>query len=96
MRSDPNSDGKKSDTKIRNFFNFNRGTFSVVREGLQRQENRKYALKFIDKRFVDDEDFRLLVREVNINFFQEVTIGSKDRYYEKGKSREHFEPQGAI
>jgi len=43
-----------------------RGTFSIVREGVHRDTKQKYALKFIDKKYVDREDMLLLTREIDI------------------------------
>jgi len=43
-----------------------RGTFSIVREGIHRETKQKYALKFIDKKYVDREDMLLLTREIDI------------------------------
>jgi len=43
-----------------------RGTFSVVKEGLHKETKEKYALKFIDKKYVDKEDVMLLTREIDI------------------------------
>jgi len=43
-----------------------RGTFSIVKEATQKATGEKYALKFIDKKFVDQEDLVLLRREIDI------------------------------
>jgi len=43
-----------------------RGTFSIVREGVHKATGVRYALKFIDKKFVDNEDLVLLSREIDI------------------------------
>jgi len=43
-----------------------RGTFSVVKEGIHRETKQKYALKFIDKKYVDRDDMLLLSREIDI------------------------------
>eukprot|EP01114_Cavostelium_apophysatum_P007797 TRINITY_DN1997_c0_g1_i4.p1 TRINITY_DN1997_c0_g1~~TRINITY_DN1997_c0_g1_i4.p1 ORF type:complete len:353 (+),score=94.68 TRINITY_DN1997_c0_g1_i4:129-1187(+) len=43
-----------------------RGTFSIVYEATHKETGKKYALKFIDKKFVDKEDLVLLSREIDI------------------------------
>jgi len=43
-----------------------RGTFSVVKQGTHKRTGEKYAVKFIDKKFVDQEDLVLLSREIDI------------------------------
>jgi calcium/calmodulin-dependent protein kinase I len=43
-----------------------RGTFSIVKEGVNRKTGEKVALKFIDKKYVDKEDLLLLTREIDI------------------------------
>lgn len=43
-----------------------RGTFSVVKQGTNKKTGEKYAAKFIDKKFVDQEDLVLLSREIDI------------------------------
>jgi calcium/calmodulin-dependent protein kinase I len=42
------------------------GTFSVVRQGTHKKSGEKFAVKFIDKKFVDQEDLVLLSREIDI------------------------------
>jgi len=43
-----------------------RGGFSVVREGTDRVTGEKIAIKFIEKKFVDQEELKLLGREIDI------------------------------
>jgi len=43
-----------------------RGTFSVVKEGTHKETKQKFALKFIDKKYVDADDMQLLAREIDI------------------------------
>jgi len=43
-----------------------RGGFSVVREGRNRITGEKVAVKFIEKKFVDQEELKLLQREIDI------------------------------
>jgi len=43
-----------------------RGGFSVVREGVDRANGEKVAIKFIEKKFVDQEELKLLGREIDI------------------------------
>jgi len=43
-----------------------RGTFSIVKEATQKATGAKFALKFIDKKFVDRDDLILLSREIEI------------------------------
>jgi len=43
-----------------------RGGFSVVREGVDRATGEKVAIKFIEKKFVDQEELKLLGREIDI------------------------------
>jgi calcium/calmodulin-dependent protein kinase I len=43
-----------------------RGGFSIVREGRNRQTGEKVAVKFIEKKFVDQEELKLLQREIDI------------------------------
>jgi len=43
-----------------------RGGFSVVREGTDRATGEKVAIKFIEKKFVDQEELKLLGREIDI------------------------------
>jgi calcium/calmodulin-dependent protein kinase I len=43
-----------------------RGGFSVVREGTDRKSGEKVAIKFIEKKFVDQEELKLLEREIDI------------------------------
>jgi len=43
-----------------------RGGFSVVREGLDKRTGEKVAIKFIEKKYVDQEELKLLQREIDI------------------------------
>jgi calcium/calmodulin-dependent protein kinase I len=43
-----------------------RGGFSIVREGRNRTTGEKVAVKFIEKKFVDQEELKLLQREIDI------------------------------
>lgn len=43
-----------------------RGGFSVVKEGKDRQTGERVAIKFIEKRYVDQEELKLLGREIDI------------------------------
>jgi len=43
-----------------------RGTFSIVKQGTHKKNGEKYAVKFIDKKYVDQEDLVLLSREIDI------------------------------
>jgi len=43
-----------------------RGGFSVVKEGTDRETGEKIAIKFIEKKFVDQEELKLLGREIDI------------------------------
>jgi len=43
-----------------------RGGFSVVKEGIDRATGEKVAVKFIEKKFVDQEELKLLGREIDI------------------------------
>jgi len=43
-----------------------RGGFSIVREGTDRTTGEKIAIKFIEKKFVDQEELKLLGREIDI------------------------------
>jgi len=43
-----------------------RGAFSVVRKGRNRKTGRDFAIKFIEKKFVDKQDLLLLGREIDI------------------------------
>lgn len=43
-----------------------RGGFSIVREGKNRVNGEKVAVKFIEKKFVDQEELKLLQREIDI------------------------------
>jgi len=43
-----------------------RGGFSVVKEGTDRATGEKVAVKFIEKKFVDQEELKLLGREIDI------------------------------
>jgi len=43
-----------------------RGGFSIVREGRNKQTGEKVAVKFIEKKFVDQEELKLLQREIDI------------------------------
>jgi len=43
-----------------------RGTFSVVKQGSNKKTGEKFAVKFIDKKFVDQDDLVLLSREIDI------------------------------
>jgi len=43
-----------------------RGGFSVVKEGVDRATGEKIAIKFIEKKFVDQEELKLLGREIDI------------------------------
>jgi len=43
-----------------------RGGFSIVREGRNRSTGEKVAVKFIEKKFVDQEELKLLQREIDI------------------------------
>lgn len=43
-----------------------RGGFSIVREGRNRTTGEKVAVKFIEKKFVDPEELKLLQREIDI------------------------------
>jgi len=43
-----------------------RGGFSIVREGKNRINGEKVAVKFIEKKFVDQEELKLLQREIDI------------------------------
>lgn len=56
--------------KVEEFYSIHnelgRGTFSVVYEATHKQTGIKYALKFIDKKYVDKEDLVLLSREIEI------------------------------
>jgi len=56
--------------KVEDFYKIHnelgRGTFSVVYEATHKQTGVKYALKFIDKKYVDKEDLVLLSREIEI------------------------------
>jgi len=56
--------------KVEDFYSIHnelgRGTFSVVYEATHKQTGVKFALKFIDKKYVDKEDLVLLSREIEI------------------------------
>jgi len=56
--------------KVEDFYTIHqelgRGTFSVVYEATHKSDGVKYALKFIDKKYVDKEDLVLLSREIEI------------------------------
>jgi len=56
--------------KVEDFYTIHkeigRGTFSIVKEATNKATGEKYALKFIDKKFVDSEDLVLLRREIDI------------------------------
>jgi len=43
-----------------------RGAFSIVKVATHRQTGKKWAVKFIDKKFVDKQDLMLLAREIDI------------------------------
>jgi len=43
-----------------------RGAFSVVRKGRHKKTGRDFAIKFIEKKFVDKQDLLLLGREIDI------------------------------
>jgi len=43
-----------------------RGGFSIVREAVNRVSKEKVAVKFIEKKFVDQEELKLLQREIDI------------------------------
>jgi len=43
-----------------------RGGFSVVYEGTDKKTGEKFAIKFIEKKFVDQEELNLLQREIDI------------------------------
>jgi len=43
-----------------------RGGFSIVREAVNKQTKEKVAVKFIEKKFVDQEELKLLQREIDI------------------------------
>jgi len=43
-----------------------RGAFSVVKKAVSKQTGREYAIKFIEKKFVDQQDLVLLGREIEI------------------------------
>jgi len=43
-----------------------RGGFSVVKEGVDRATGERVAIKFIEKKFVDQEELKLLGREIDI------------------------------
>jgi len=43
-----------------------RGTFSIVKEGTHKKSGQRVALKFVDKKYVDEEDLKLLSREIEI------------------------------
>jgi len=43
-----------------------RGGFSIVKEGTDRVTGEKVAIKFIEKKFVDQEELKLLGREIDI------------------------------
>lgn len=45
---------------------FFRGGFSIVKEGRNRITGEKVAVKFIEKKFVDQEELKLLQREIDI------------------------------
>lgn len=55
---------------IRDFYDIGeeigRGTFSIVKVGIHKETQKKVALKFIDKKFVDKDDLILLRREIDI------------------------------
>jgi len=61
---------KTSDGKVEEKYEIGRelgrGTFSIVKEGIQRSTGKRFALKTIDKKFVDNEDLVLLSREIDI------------------------------
>jgi len=56
--------------KVEDFYEIERelgrGTFSVVREAVHKESGVKYAIKFIEKKFVDKDDLVLLSREIEI------------------------------
>jgi len=43
-----------------------RGGFSIVKEGIDRSNGEKVAIKFIEKKYVDQEELKLLGREIDI------------------------------
>lgn len=43
-----------------------RGGFSIVREAIEKKTREKVAVKFIEKKFVDQEELKLLQREIDI------------------------------
>jgi len=43
-----------------------RGGFSIVKEGVDRATGEKVAIKFIEKKYVDQEELKLLGREIDI------------------------------
>jgi calcium/calmodulin-dependent protein kinase I len=43
-----------------------RGGFSIVKEGVDRSNGEKVAIKFIEKKYVDQEELKLLGREIDI------------------------------
>jgi calcium/calmodulin-dependent protein kinase I len=43
-----------------------RGAFSVVREGIRKANNKKYAIKCISKKLIDKKELTLLEREIDI------------------------------
>ena len=45
---------------------YHRGTFSIVKEAVRKSSGQKFAIKFIDKKFVDKDDLVLLSREIDI------------------------------
>jgi len=56
--------------KVEDFYSvgreLGRGTFSIVKEAVRKSSGQKFAIKFIDKKFVDKDDLVLLSREIDI------------------------------
>jgi calcium/calmodulin-dependent protein kinase I len=56
--------------KVEDFYSvgreLGRGTFSIVKEAVRKSSGTKFAIKFIDKKFVDKDDLVLLSREIDI------------------------------
>jgi len=65
--SDPNA---LTQGRVEDFYDIRkelgRGTFSIVKEGVNKKTAERVAVKFIDKKYVDKEDLLLLSREIEI------------------------------
>jgi calcium/calmodulin-dependent protein kinase I len=65
-RVDQNSVGTKVEDQYDVGEEIGRGAFSIVKVATHRQTGKRWAVKFIEKKFVDKQDLLLLAREIDI------------------------------